>query len=938
MAQETIQPSFAAGEIAPSMYGRVDLAKYHSGAAILRNFFVDYRGGASSRQGKKFVGQCKDSATPNRLIPFTFNTLQTYALVFGNLTMRVVMNGGYVLEPATAITGISQAFPGVITDPAHGYNNGDLVYLTGIVGMTQLNGRFGVVTGATTNTFYLTDMYGVVISTSGYSAYVSGGTVGRVFTLTTPYAGSDLALLKFAQSADVMTLVHPNYTPQKLTRTQHWAWTITPITFTPSVSPPSGPTISNNAVGTVYPTTVYSYVITAVVGGVESLPSAVVSTVGVHALSQNVGAQNTVGWNAVTGAEIYNIYRTQENLNTMPPQGALFGFVGSTNPAASNTFIDNNILPDFTNVPPQGYNPFTVAGNPSCVTYYQQRQVFGGMANAPEQIDFSKTGDFFNMNFAIPSKPDDNIEITIASQQVNAIKHMIPMQSLIVLTSSGAWKVDGGASGTVTPTSIEAVPQAYNGCGDVPPLTINYDILYVQAKGSIVRDLAYNFYVNIYTGTDISLLSNHLFYGHQITEWCWADEPFKQALAVRDDGIMLSLTYLKEQEVYAWTHYDTNGLYKSVCSISEGNENAVYTIVERFINGQYLQYIERFASRQMGGDPTIGLPADVSRAWCVDAGLQYPLTYPAATLIPTEEFNIPVISGVDVIAGGQNYSNLTTATVIDPNGTGATFSVTIVGGIITAITPLAVGGNYTRPILNIFDPTGAGSGAVAQPIVTSPVPMNASAAIFSSANIGNVVRINNGMGIVTSVPSSTQIIVNVLQNLTSIWPAASGAWSMTAPVTQVFGLDHLNGQTVSILADGNVQPNQLVTAGSITLQRPATLITIGLPYICQLQTLYLDVQGDGTIQGKRKKINAVTLRLQDSRGLKVGPNFNQLTEIKDRTTQPMGMPVTLFTGDERVNIEPNWTVPGQIAVQQDWPLPCTILACIPEVTIGDTPQ
>jgi hypothetical protein len=940
MAQPVILPSFAAGELAPSMFGRVDLAKYHVGAALLRNFFVDYRGGASSRTGTQFVGQVKDSTTPNRLIPFQFNTQQTYALVFGNQTLRFVTNGAYVLQSGTTITAISQANPGVISDPGHGYSNGDMIYLSGIVGMTQLNQRYAIVQNVTTNTYTLNDMYGNPINTTGYGAYVSGGTAARVYTITTPYAASDLSLLKFTQSADVMTLVHPSYTPQTLTRQGNASWTLAAVTFQPSSPAPTSvtATFQNEGTGNQYANTQYAYVVTATVNGVESLPSAAAFTTS-YALGQNTGAQNKIAWAGVANSTVYKIYRTQENLGTTVPEGALFGYIGSTLPASVNTFIDNNILPDFTNCPPQAYDPFTNAGNPGCVTYYQQRQVFGGMANAPEQIDFSKSGDFFNMDYSIPSKDDDNIEITIASQQVNAVEHLVPMQSLIALTTSGAWKIDAGTVGTaVTPEQIEAVPQAYNGCSSVPPLTINYDILYVQAKGSIVRDLSYNFYVNIYTGTDISILSNHLFYGHQIQEWCYAEEPFKLVWAVREDGILLSLTYLKEQDVYAWAHSDTDGLFKSICSVSEGNENAVYVIVERFINGQYLQYIERFASRYMGGDPTIGLSADPSRAWCVDAGLQYPLNEPSATLTPQETDSIPIINAVDTIAGGQNYSPSTVLNIEDETGSGAILQPVIAGGVITSVVVVDGGGNWTNPTITAFDPTGAGSGAALQSILASPVTMTASASVFTSTKVGDVVRVNGGMGNVMSVQNQTEIIVNVTSALSNTWPAAAGTWSCTTPVTAVSGLDHLDGQTVSILADGNVAPQQVVQNGKITLDRAYSAITIGLPFTCQLQSLYLDIEGaGGTIQSKRKTVPAVTVRMQDARGIKVGPTFDTLVEIKERTTEAMGQPIQLFTGDQRVTLPASYNVPGQICVQQDYPLPCTVLSLIPEVVIGDTP-
>lgn len=1012
MADSVIQPSFAAGEMSPSTYGRVDLAKYHSGAALVRNFYVDYRGGLSTRTGSSFVGQCKDSATANRLIPFTFSTVQTYALVFGNFSMRVVKNGAYVTEPSKQIQNISQASPGVFFSVAHGYATGDLVFFSGFVvgSMTQMNGRFATIVFIDANNYSLLDMYGAAISTASYNAFsfLSGtANAARVFTLVTPYAAADLALLKYSQSADTMTLNHPSYPEQQLTRTQHWVWSIAPSIFTPVTLIPSGVGATPSTAGA----TVYQYVVTAVSsnGVSESLPSAIASSASVQ-MSITVGAKNTVSWNGHPGDTLYNIYRTPENPGGSPAAGALYGYVGSAVPASVNTFIDNNILPDFTNAPPQANNPFAInaiqsvpitaggigwtaatlsvtdptgtgavllaslsagaivgvivvsggqnytapvvsvtgtgssatfgtpvlspANYPAVATYYQQRQVRGGMAAQPQGLVFSKTGDFKNLTYSTPARANDEVAVTLASQTVNPIKHLVPLTSLIVLTGSGAWRVDGGSqSDAITPDHINAVPQAYNGCSDVPPIVINYDILYVQAKGSTVRDLSYNFYVNVYTGEDVSMLSNHLFFGHQITEWCWAEEPFKIVWAVRDDGIMLALTFLKEQQIYGWTRHDTLGLYKSVCSISEGNENAVYLIALRFVNGQYLQYIERYASRNMGGDTAIGIPADITKAWCVDCGLQYPLAFPASTLTPTETTNVPVISAVSIVTGGTGYT-APIVSVSDTTGSGATFSAVVVGGVIVAINVLTQGANYTNPHLTITD--AVGTGALANAVVTMPVPMNANPGIFTSLDVGKVVRINNGFGTVASVPSSTQIIVNITQPLTSIWPAVAGTWSMTMPVSAVSGLDHLNGQTVSILADGNVQPQQLVTDGSVSLQTAASAIVIGLPYVCQIKTLNLDVQGGETIQGKRKKLNAVTVRVQDSRGLKVGPNFNSLQSIKERTTEKMGQAIALQTTDERVIIDPAWTVQGQLCIQQDQPLPATVLALIPEINVGDT--
>lgn len=934
MTRATIQTSFAAGELSPSLYARVDLAKYRVGAALLRNFFVDYRGGASNRGGTMAVGRVKDSTKKNRLIPFTFSTVQTYSLVFGNLTMRVIMNGGFVLEASKAIVGVTQANPGVFNIVAHGWSAGDQVFVAGALGMTGVNSTTGfqllVATVPDANHVTFTDLDGNALNTAAMPAYTGGGTAARVFTLATPYVAADLGLLKFTQSADTMTITHASYAPRQLTRSGHAAWTLTIVSFQPSINPPAGvPGVAPSAAGA----TTYSYVITSVnASGAESVASSIGATALSAIMSQTAGANETVTWAAVAGAIYYNVYRAAEVAGGATPAGVLYGYVGA---ATGTTFVDQNILPDFTRTPPQANNPFAV-NFPSCTTYWQGRQDFAATAASPLELWMSKSADFLNMDYSIPSRASDEIDITIASQQVNAIRALVPMQSLIVMTAAGAWKVDSGTQGQpVTPANVVAIPQAYNGISDVPPIVVNYDILYVQAKGSIVRALAYNIYTTSFTESkDMTILSNHLFYGRQITEWAYAEEPFKIIFGVRDDGVLLAFTYLKEQDVYAWTHYDTIGLYKSICSITEGSEDAVYLIVQRYIGGKYLQIVERQASRNFKGD--------VSNAWFVDCGLQYPLTYPAAQLTPTPDAGqtpnkavagVPVITSVQVINGGANYL-APAVTVTDPTGTGASLTATVVGGVITAINVVSGGTNYTRPTITITDTVG--SGGVAQAIVQRNVVFASDVAIFAVGDIGKVLRVNGGLAVVTAYTDTKHISANVINPLANAWPAASGTWSLTAPVTTVSGLEHLNGQTVAILADGNVEPQQVVANGTVTLTHSASSIFVGLPYQAQLQTLYIDTGAEPTMQGKRINIPAVAVRVTDTRGLKLGPDFSELKQIKERKNQIPGQPIQLVTGDERVLIPSAYKTPGQICAQQDDPLPCTILGLIPEVNVGDT--
>lgn len=939
MAIPVIQPSFASGEISPSLYGRVDLAKFHSGAALMRNFFADYRGGASNRPGTAFVGRCLPGI--NRLIPFTFSIVQTYALVFSNLAMRVVMNGALVLEPSFAITGVSQASPvNVSSTSVVGYVPGDWVYIAGIVPANHpLNGNYyQILTESDHSGLTLKDLDGNIVDSTNYPAYTSGGTVSRVYTLASPYAASDLALVKFVQSADTMTLCHPSYPTYQLTRTGHAAWTIAAANFVPtSASPGAGAAIQNAAASGG--STSYNYVVTAIAanGVTESLPSQTMTVTGCKPMSTTSGAAITVAWSAVPGAQYYNVYRQAEVISGSALSGQLYGFIGT---CTKNSFVDQNILPDFTHTPPQNYNPFSGANNyPACTTYYQGRQCFSGSNSAPDTIFMSKSGDFLNMGYATPSQQSDSIVAPIVARQVNPIKHMVPMDALIALSASGAFKVDAGSQGgSVTPSAISAVPQAYNGCSDVPPITINQDILYVQSKGSIVRDLAYNFYAKVYTGSDLTVLSNHLFFGHLISEWAWAEEPMKIIWCVREDGVLLSFTFLKEQDIYAWAWHDTDGQFKSVCSVAEGAEDAVYLIVNRQVGGSYKQFIERMASRKMGSVPERGVPPDFTAWWFVDCGLQAPLTRPNANITPSASSGMLQPVGATIVSGGATYSAQTYLVVSDITGQGVKLVPTIVGGKITAVTKTANASTaYTQPTITAVDPTGAGTGAILAPIMSRDVTITADAPIFTTTQPGDLFTGNGGYGYVRVVNSTSQITVDLWQSIATVFPIAPGYWSCTTPVSKVTGLTHLAGKTVAVLADGSVQTNKVVAAdGSVTLDQPASAIVVGLPYTAQLRSLYTDIPGEPTVQGRRKNIPAVTVRVQDTRGLKVGNLVDPLKEIKQRNKEIMGAPITAFTGDQRIIIPSNSTVPGQVLVQQDYPLPATVLALIPEVEVGDT--
>jgi len=588
MPTPVVLPSFAAGELSPALHGRVDLAKYQVGLATCLNWFIHPFGGASTRAGTAFVGEVVSSTQQSRLIGFQFNQVQTYVLEFADQKMRVIKDGGYVLEASIAITGITQANPGVVTTSgAHGLSNGDHVWIEGVAGMTQVNRRRFTVAGAGGTTFQLQG-----VDTTAYSTWTSGGTVARFYTVVTPYVAADLALLKFVQSADTMTITHPSYAPRNLTRTGHTAWTLTSITFAPVQAAPTGLASSSPGVG-------QSYVVTAVndTTGEESLQSASVSS--------NI-VTSTITWTDAAGASTYNVYKFRNGL---------YGFIGRAGTGATG-FSDNTITADVSDTPPAQSNPFGSATNyPGCSTYHDGRQWYARTDTKPQTLWASSSANFASMATATPTKDSDAITRTIASREVNEIRFLLSLNVLLVFTSGAVWKGWAGAQADViTPANMNVKPQSYDGIAQVPPIATESSALYVTASGKKVRDVAYEFASDSFQGRNLAILASHLFEGKTIVEWTYAKDPDSLVWCVRSDGVLLAFTYLKEHDVYAWSRHTTDGTVESVAAIQENNETILYMAVKRTIGGVTKRYVERMSSRYF---------ADVHAAWCVDSGYRY---------------------------------------------------------------------------------------------------------------------------------------------------------------------------------------------------------------------------------------------------------------------------------------------------------------------------
>lgn len=641
---EIQQRNFTGGELDPTLHARSDLTKYKNGLATLRNFKIHPQGGVSNREGFEYIEEVKDSTAVSRLIPFEFNKDQAYVLEFGNLYMRVYRNGGLVLETAVTITGATQANP-VVISAVNTFSNGDEIFITGVVGMIELNSNRFILASVTGTTFKLASTDG-----TGFTAYIGAGTAARIFTLTTPYVTADIPLLKYTQSADTMTLTHPTYGERDLTRTAHDAWTLTQISYSPTLTAPVISTVAGGGLGGGDFDKDYEYVVTAVdASGVESLQS---TAVGTTTKSLDGTHHVQVTWGSVATADYYNVYKAESEVSDV------YGWIGESK---TLTFRDYNLLPDISDTPAEDRDPFASAGDfPGVVGYYQQRQIFGRTNNNIQTVFATQSGNFKSMRISRPIKADDAIERTIASKVVNEIRHFIELDSLLVLTSGGEWLVTEGRDEVLTPASIGFRRQSAYGSSQVPPLTVGNTGLFVQLGGKTIRDLRLQ--PQGYAGNDLSLLAKHLFKNSTVKEWAYSQEPDGIAWIIMADGSMLGLTYQVEHQVWGWHRHDTNGTFESVAVIPENDLDAVYVIVKRTINGATKRYVERMKARTW-------LVAE--DAFIVDSGLTYDST--AAT----------TISGLDHLEG-EVVVALADGNVVLLDNLGAALTVT--NGAITLAT------------------------------------------------------------------------------------------------------------------------------------------------------------------------------------------------------------------------------------------------------------
>jgi hypothetical protein len=579
-----------------------------------------------------------------RLINFEYSDEQAYVLEFGANYIRFFKDGGLLTEATETISGATQANPVVLTITGHSLSNGDRIFVKDVGGMVELNNREFTVANAATNTIELSGIDG-----TGFTAYTSGGTSGKIVEVTTTYTEAQVFELNHVQSADVLYLAHKDHEPAKLTRTTATSFTLSDIDFV------DGPYLDENTTST----TLYA---SGATGSVTITASAALFTsddVGRYIRFREVLEIEHDEWAASTS---YNdgesvrydghVYEqvtgsTQTSGNTPPVHtegtetyGAIdweykhddtgyvkiTGFTSSTVVTASVQTDDGGIsvLPDHIIGAANATKKWSLGafggdqGYPRAVAFYEERLYFAGTTGQPQTIFGSVTADFENHTPGI--NDDDAVNVTIASDKVNVIQHMIQGRFLQILTTSSEFTLSGG-TGTqpVTPTNVNVLRETTFGSSDVRPIRAGSSTILIQKGQEKVKEVTFDLDTDGLVGRDLTILAEHIARGG-LTDMIWQQEPELILWFVRTDGVLIGLSYDPQNQTIGWhTHpLGASGVVESITAIPSGAEDQVYLSVKRTIDGSTVRHIVFMENIYFG--------TDVADAFYVDSGLTYDST------------------------------------------------------------------------------------------------------------------------------------------------------------------------------------------------------------------------------------------------------------------------------------------------------------------------
>jgi hypothetical protein len=892
--------SFSGGEVTPYMYGRIDDAHYQNGAALMRNFIAVPQGPTENRPGTVFVRTTKSNVRA-RLIPFSFATTDTLVIEIGVGYIRFVSNGATILNtPATPITlSTTNAVAGKM------YTFGGSTYYC------RANRTPVTVDPATDPTgFYLQP--------------------STAFEVPTTYAEADLFSLHYVQSNDIVTIVHPNYKPAELRRIAADQWVLADISFTASVS---APTLSS-----VTPSRGEQLTISAITTGATTTLTTVTNHQFIAGDSVYIrGCVGTGGFTLPDGFYVANTVATNtltlKNFDT----GALVATTG-TYTASSGVIQFGSRISDIEN--------FYV------VTAVTAAGVESAASNAVSTVN----------NLYVNGSFNTLAWTTVAgASRYNVYKRQSGLYGYIGQTSALAFTDNNIAPDMgITPPIYETV---FGSAGNYPGAVSYYEQRRVFA--GTLNDPQYLWLTRAGTETDMSYSipstdadrialrvssreANTIRHVVPLTQLLLLTSAAEWRVSPANSDVLTPTTISVRPQAYVGANNVQPMIVNNTvvyCSARGGHvrELGYSWQAQGFVTGNLsLRAAHLFNGLDIVDMTLAKSPRQI--LWFVSSnGKLLGLTY-----VPEEQVGAwhqhdtdgafesicavaegtedAVYAVVRRTVGGATvryverfatrlFSDLSRAVFSDASLT--------YDGVNATATTVTLGGGTT------WDPADTGLTITASAsIFQFPATTDVNDAIVLVGSDGKRYRCR-----ITGTTSATVAQVRVDGAVpVALRSAATTAWEFARD--SMTGLGHLEGKTVAILADGAVVPPQVVTGGAVALPRACSIVTVGLPFESDLQTLPMVAQIDGFGQGRMKNVNKAWLRVYRSSGIFVGPNAERLVEAKQRTDETYGDAPRMKSDEVLVVMTPTWSYGGQVFVRQRDPLPLTILGMTIEVAMG----
>jgi len=986
---------FRHGVITRKLEGRINLDLYKSGVLVGENFLTYLHGPTTYRPGLIFSRTTRRNNVAH-FIPFTFDDDESYILSFTEGYMRIFTDGGVLLEDELSIGGITQADPGVLTVVGNTFVDGDEVYIDGCEGMEDLNGQFFLVAdspdpGTAERNWPFSNganyTYGADIVVTGGEALL----VGPPYALTDPTIETNSGF-PFTEALDdfVETATKPANTEIQYiisadngVHWQYWdgaAWAASDETYAQSNTAAdintNIPTFAVN--GTLK---VRAFLHTTDVNATPELDNIKVSfTAPVSATfsltDQDGNAIDTSGFDAYTGsgtvARVYEIespYATADlpqlkfaqkadimyidhpdysprkltrfgdgtwtlttytrtddpfeetaitNISNANPgqvtTDAAHGFEDDDqvliNDVSGMTEVNNTVYTitkiDATNytigVDTSAYTPYDSGGvnlldgnAPATCGFYGGRLFHGGSANDPDVLYGSMspdtgTGETRYETFTTGADPDDAVVYALTSASTSSVDRirffMGTRQFLAVGTFAGMLKVNGGSDATpISGTAIESYPVDNFGVADIMPLNFGTDIIYVQRGGEVVYSFKYTLLNDGWRSEDETIQSDEITEGG-IKQVAYQQGNPNQIWAAMNDGRLLSFVYNDGEEVSAWNEHLTGvGGAASVLTVAAqpqtDNKDRVWVAVEREINGVTRRYVEYLAK-----NPRIPERTDF---------------YTGSTADDEEDDTTKYQNLMFYAQKRQVHldSSLSLDTTVED----------------ISITPGATTGE--------------------------DIIFLAGASIFSADDVLRKIVVKfdegteQGIAVITEYMNETQVKCKILQDFASTHTIDGGGWYFTQDTIE--GLDHLEGETVSIIADGGYHPDETVVNGTITLDAQVTYAIIGLPYIGRVKTMPLELLlSTGITPGKFKSVNKVNLQFRNTLGVSYGTDPYDMQRIGFREgPQLTDRPTFLFNGMKEQPGFDKYSEQRHMWIVQTVPYPCTLTSMIFDMEVSE---